>query len=262
MIPHNFITEWETITAPWRTLVMIEQDLAISRALVDLYNNPIIRDSLVFRGGTALNKIYINPPARYSEDIDFVQIKSGPIGPIIDSIRSSLSNWLGEPDRKITNRSAKLIYKYIDISGNKSKLKIEINTTEHINFLDLKSVPYSVNSSWYVGNTDILTYQLEELLATKLRALYQRRKGRDLFDLWLALDRNLIDVKAMLEIFLKYCQHNEEPISKVNFIKNLEDKKNHTDFKIDMHNLLKPNIKWDFDKALDMVTLRIVNHLP
>ena len=102
MIPHNFITEWETITAPWRTLVMIEQDLAISRALVDLYNNPIIRESLVFRGGTALNKIYINPPARYSEDIDFVQIKSGPIGPIIDSIRSSLSNWLGEPDRKIT----------------------------------------------------------------------------------------------------------------------------------------------------------------
>ena len=48
----------------------IEQDLMISRALVDLY------DALVFRGGTVLNKLFVNPSAKYSEDIDFVQRKS------------------------------------------------------------------------------------------------------------------------------------------------------------------------------------------
>ena len=52
----------------------IEQDLIISRALVDLYNEPRIKDALIFRGGTALNKLFINPPARYSEDIGFVKI--------------------------------------------------------------------------------------------------------------------------------------------------------------------------------------------
>jgi predicted nucleotidyltransferase component of viral defense system len=81
----------------------------------------LIRKNLVFRGGTALNKIYINPPARYSEDIDLVQISSSPIGPLIDGIRKVLKSWLGEPIRKITTRSVKLIYKYQSIEGNTSK---------------------------------------------------------------------------------------------------------------------------------------------
>jgi predicted nucleotidyltransferase component of viral defense system len=179
MISEDFITEWK-INAPWQRLDMIEQDLIISRALVDLYNNDLIRKNLVFRGGTALNKIYINPPARYSEDIDLVQISSSPIGPLIDGIRKVLKSWLGEPIRKITTRSVKLIYKYQSIEGNTSKLKIEINTTEHLNVLELKQVNYSMDSSWYSGNTIIPTYHLEELMATKIRALHQRRKGQRL----------------------------------------------------------------------------------
>ena len=262
MISNNYITEWEEMVAPWRAKTMVEQDLIISRALVDLYNNPLIKTNLIFRGGTALNKIYISPPARYSEDIDFVQITIGPIGPIIDAIRACLASWLGEPIRKITTRSAKLIYKYPDLNGTSTKLKLEINTTEHFNVLDLQYVPYSLNSSWYSGDTIISTYTLEELIATKLRALYQRRKGRDLFDLWLVLDRDLINVEIMINIFTKYCIHNNEPISKTDFIQNLENKKDHPDFKIDMHSLLKPNILWDFQKAYNVVQAKIIDKLP
>lgn len=72
MIPESFIESWRS-HAKWQTLSMIEQDLIISRALLSLYNNPQIKDSLVFRGGTALHKLFVKPPARYSEDIDFVQ---------------------------------------------------------------------------------------------------------------------------------------------------------------------------------------------
>lgn len=61
MIPENFIERWRP-NAPWQTLAMIEQDLIISRALVELFNQPLIKTSLVFRGGTALNKLYIQPP--------------------------------------------------------------------------------------------------------------------------------------------------------------------------------------------------------
>lgn len=93
---------------PWIRDYQVEQDLIISRALINLYENPKIKDNLVFRGGTALNKLYIKPPARYSEDIDLVQISSAPIGAMIDEIRIALS-WLGEPIRKLTERSAKLI---------------------------------------------------------------------------------------------------------------------------------------------------------
>jgi len=64
----------------------------------------------------------------------------------------------------------------------KMRLKIEINTREHFNVLGLKQIPYSVENSWFSGTCNLTGYELEELLGTKLRALYQRRKGRDLFD--------------------------------------------------------------------------------
>lgn len=107
---------------------MVEQDLLISRTLVALYQSPEIQKSLAFRGGTALNKLYVQPPARYSEDIDLVQIKPQPIGNVINLIREALE-WLGEPRRKMTERSVKLIYRYTSLEGISAKLKIEINTT-------------------------------------------------------------------------------------------------------------------------------------
>ena len=90
MIPENFIENWRK-TVPWQMDEQIEQDLIINRALVDLYNDPHIREALVFRGGTALNKLFIEPPARYSEDIDFVQKRPDPIGQTMDG-RSKMEN--------------------------------------------------------------------------------------------------------------------------------------------------------------------------
>ena len=108
---------------------------------------------LIFRGGTALNKLYINPPARYSEDIDLVQIKSEPIGKTIDAIRSVLDSWLGKPNRKLTERSAKLVYKFEAIDRTTAKLKIEINTTEHFHVQKPKTVSFSMDSEWFSGTT-------------------------------------------------------------------------------------------------------------
>src|ERR1700737_477272 len=130
MIPEVFVENWKK-SVPWQTLLQVEQDLIISRALVGLYNDSYIKDALVFRGGTALNKLFIKPPARYSEDIDFVQKRAEPIGKTIEAIRNLLKPWLGDPAWKITQRSAKLIYKYEAINQMPAKLKIEINTTEH-----------------------------------------------------------------------------------------------------------------------------------
>lgn len=69
MIPKLFIEKWQQ-NAPWQILDMVEQDLIISKALVALYSNPQIKSNLVFRGGTALNKLYLKPPARYSVNMD------------------------------------------------------------------------------------------------------------------------------------------------------------------------------------------------
>jgi predicted nucleotidyltransferase component of viral defense system len=260
MIPELYIEQWQK-NAPWQTLAMIEQDLIISRALVDLYNQKEIADTLVFRGGTALNKIYINPPARYSEDIDLVQIRPGAIGPLMDAIRGSL-HWLGELKRKLTERSAKLIYRYTSLDNTPAKLKIEINTTEHFYLNPLKTVDYQVNSEWFTGHTKMVTYELEELMATKVKALYERRKGRDLFDLWLVLDRGLVDPFKVLELMAAYCEKTEVKITRALFEKSLQEKCQSSDFTGDMSFLLTQPNAWNFNHALEMVYKSFIAHLP
>lgn len=260
MIPEIFIEQWRNSTK-WKTLAQVEQDLVISRALVNLYNDSHIKEALVFRGGTALNKLFLNPPARYSEDIDFVQKSPEPIGKTIDAIRTLLKPWLGEPGRKITQRSAKLIYKYEMINKMPGKLKIEINTTEHFQVLSINKIKFQVDSKWFTGSADIVTYDIDELMATKLRALYQRRKGRDLFDLWYVTEQELINIDKVIEIFSKYCKHDGIHISKEEFIKNLELKRNNKNFQMDMDILLPYEINWNFEKAYQYVIENVISRL-
>ena len=86
MIPRAHVTAWRS-RAPWPTDAQVEQDLVLSRALVELYRNPSVVQAVAFRGGTVLHKLFFSTPGRYSEDIDLVQIASGAIGPILDAIR-------------------------------------------------------------------------------------------------------------------------------------------------------------------------------
>lgn len=260
MIPESFIESWRP-NANWQTLAMIEQDLVISRALICLYNDAKIRETLVFRGGTALNKIYLKPPMRYSEDIDFVQQKAGPIGETIDAIRDVLKDWLGEPKRKLTERSAKLIYTYQAINGLPAKLKVEINTTEHFQVCPLQYIQFPMDSEWFKGSCEIITYSLEELMATKLRALYQRRKGRDLFDAFYVFKNNLVNIQTVIRIFKKYCEKDGTLISKELFQSNLNLKKLNRDFQVDMSVLLPHQTDWNFDEAFEYVQTHVISQI-
>lgn len=261
MIPEIYVEQWRN-SYGWQTLAQIEQDLIICRALIDLYNNDHIKNSLVFRGGTALNKLFLKPPSRYSEDIDFVQKNTDPIGQTIDAIRAVLKPWLGDPKWKITQRSAKLIYKYEAINKLPSKLKLEINTTEHFQVLPLRTEKFDVKSDWFSGTANIATYEIDELIATKLRALYQRRKGRDLFDLWYVASQNIINLDRVIDIFAQYCKNDNVAITRDEFIKNLELKKDNQDFQLDMGFLLPQYRDWDYKEAYQFVIENIIEKLP
>jgi predicted nucleotidyltransferase component of viral defense system len=89
MIPEQAIVQWRR-EAPWTANAMVEQDLIISRALVELYASPTIAERLAFRGGTALYKLHVRRAARYSEDIDLVQVQPEPIGDTLDLVRGVL----------------------------------------------------------------------------------------------------------------------------------------------------------------------------
>jgi predicted nucleotidyltransferase component of viral defense system len=89
VIPRDYITEWRA-QAPWVQDIQVEQDLVICRALVEIFSHPVLSDALAFRGGTALYKLYLKPAARYSEDIDLVQRRAEPAGPVMEALRSVL----------------------------------------------------------------------------------------------------------------------------------------------------------------------------
>lgn len=142
-----------------------------------------------------------SPAARYSEDIDLVQIQSESIGDTLDLVRGVLDPWLGTPQRKLKEGRVNFVYRFEseDNPPIKMRLKLEINSREHFTELGLVRVPLEVDNQWFRGRADVATFAIDELLGTKLRALYQRRKGRDLFDLWFAIDQGVVDAGALID---------------------------------------------------------------
>lgn len=263
MIPKDYVTAWRA-KAPWRLDAQVEQDLVVSRAIVDLFSVPEVASSLVFRGGTALYKIYLTPPARYSEDIDLVQVRAEPIGETLDQARAVLDPWLGEPRRVFHQGRVNLVYRFEseDAPPLKLRLKVEINTREHFTELGVKRVPFEVSNPWFTGAVDVSTYTIEELLCTKLRALYQRKKGRDLFDLWYAMDQGRIDPATILTCFDRYMREEDRTVTRAQFEANLAQKRTQPDFRDDVGPLLRPGIHWDFEAAMDTVLENLVAPLP
>ncbi len=86
MIPQAEIISWQNIVQ-WGGLDQVEHDLVLARAICELYQHPLIKENLVFRGGTALHKLFFDKAGRFSEDLDFVQTKAEPIGKTVDAIR-------------------------------------------------------------------------------------------------------------------------------------------------------------------------------
>ena len=140
MIPRDYITEWR-LHAPWVLDSQIEQDLVISRALVSIFSHPLLCKSLAFRGGTALYKLYIKPPARYSEDIDLVQINAEPAGPMMDALHETLDFWLGPPKWK--QSAARVTFVYHFVSEDMPPLDLRLKKAEEDTAVLTSSCPAS-----------------------------------------------------------------------------------------------------------------------
>lgn len=205
MIPTQNIVAWSKV-APWADQRQVEQDLIISRALVDVFRDDMLHSALRVRGGTALNKLHFPAPVRYSEDIDLVRTSVGPIGPILDRLRGALEPWLGPARFGRSPVAPKLRFRTeAEDGGGPIRLKIEINTREIRAFDVPTTMRFGVANPWFTGDVTVPTFSREEMLATKLRALLQRDKGRDLYDLAHGLSVfEHLDVDHVVELLGRY----------------------------------------------------------
>ena len=260
MIPKAYITAWRK-KAPWQEDFQVEQDLLIERALIAIFSEPFLKERLAFRGGTALHKLYLAPAARYSEDIDLVQITAEPFGQIMDKLREVLS-FLGEkPVRNQKQHNNTLIYRLDSEEGIRLRLKVEVNCREHHTIFGIQNVNYMMKSEWFTGEALIPTYELAELLGTKMRALYQRRKGRDLFDIWFAITQTDVDLNKIIDAFKFYLKEESNSVTNKEFLDNLEKKISDQDFINDMEGLLRPGLNYKINEAYEFVRIKLMEKI-
>lgn len=263
MIPKPDIAKWQE-HAPWKQFYQVEQDLVISRALVEIFSDDFLRENLAFRGGTALHKLYLSPAPRYSEDIDLVQIKPGPIKPIMQRINEVITFFEEKRNTKIGVHGAKALYRFnSEYEEIRLRLKLEINCKEHFNVLDWVDFPFEAKSEWFTGSASIRTYNINELLGTKFRALYQRSKGRDLFDLDYSRINIELDYSQIIYCFKEYIQFatGNRPPSQKEYLLNIEEKENNPDFTGDMEALLRSGIEYNQEAAFKWLKTELIEKI-
>lgn len=254
MIPVSEIKAWSNV-APWITDEQIEQDLVICRSLIEIFSNEFLSNNLVFRGGTALHKLYLQPQPRYSEDIDLVQKNAGPIKDIIMHLQKSMS-FLGQPNvkQKVNNNSVVYRFNSENVTPVSLRIKIEINCREHFSVLGYTSKEFNVVTGWFKGKCNIQTYQLEEMIGTKIRALYQRKKGRDLYDLYKALTLSNLNIEQVITCYKEYINFVvDNPPTRKQFLQNMELKMKDKEFLNDTIALHRVDEKYDCNEAYELI---------
>jgi predicted nucleotidyltransferase component of viral defense system len=236
----------------------VEQDLILSRLIVEIGNHELLGKELAFRGGTCFHKLHLPQAARYSEDLDYVRRTKSGIGSYLDAL-SDLATSVGL--RKVgTDTGGSIVNSKFEAdptSGSgRIRVKVEINIEETTSFESRVDVPFEVDSPWWSGSGEISTFSVEELLGTKLRALYQRNKGRDLFDLWCATTRLSLDENQIVEAFRHYIGEDEFTFPQL--ARNLEAKLEDQDFKADLGQLVQsPPQDYVPGSAADLVMERL-----
>lgn len=254
MIPQMNIVSWSR-NAPWPEDRQVEQDLVICRVLVEIFNDDFLKKQLRFRGGTALNKLHFSKPYRYSEDIDLTRTTEGPVGPILDRLRAVLEPWMGHAHYDLGEIGPRLTFTMKAEDENATqpiRVKVEIATRERTAYDGEKSQPLDVKNPWFTGKADVITFSCEEILATKLRALLQRDKGRDLVDLaQSAAQFKGLDTARVVTLFSKYLEAGGQSISRAEAEQRMWEKLENPSFLADVHPLLSAEEAEKFDRKAE-----------
>lgn len=267
------------MAVPWPTQRQIEQDLLLCRAMAALFNDPFLRTQIAMRGGTLLHKVHLAPASRYSEDIDLVVVGDRPEEHIRKALRRVLADVVGNPQTSAwgtlslairnavkPSRVLRMAYSVPSVSepGTTLDIVVEANVTERAPHRPIVEIPFEFLFRDTPAKTLLNGYDIHEMLGTKMRALFQRRRGRDLFDLYwaLTLANPPVDPAAIIESFEHYLRQEGNAAGRAEFIRILESHLADRGFCSDMDQLLRSGVAYDPHKAGEYVKASLLKLLP
>lgn len=177
-------------------------------------------DNLLFKGGTALSKLYFPETWRYSEDLDFgvegayQGSKAELQSTLDDTTRASGIDFEVTKHRELQKEAYPTHYVDLDIQynavlGHKNTTSLDVMIDEYVAF-DSVNHRHSYED---VPEFELTAYSLEEIFAEKLRALYQRSQARDYYDLYRMITEANVDDSVILPAFMRKCDHDELDIN-------------------------------------------------
>ena len=172
-------------------------------------------DNLLFKGGTALSKLYFPETWRYSEDLDFGVAgayrgtEAGLQDALEDAARASGIDFAVTKHRELQKEAYPTHYVDIDIQynavlGHKNTTSLDVMIDEYVAFGSMNHHHRYED----VPEFELTAYSLEEIFAEKLRALYQRSQARDYYDLYRMITEADIDDSGLLPAFSRKCEHD------------------------------------------------------
>lgn len=280
---HTHLTAWQA-HAPWPKRSQIEQDLRLSRGVAAIFNDAVLREHLAMRGGTVLHKAHLAPAARYSEDIDLVLTKAMETATLEKHLLRVLPSVLGDSTPSIfldawlalrnASKRSKILsikFKFIPIGLSRYEtIKVDINLNEHAALYPLVNVNFaSLDEDGELVTAQAVSYDINEMLGTKTRALMQRQQGRDLFDLWYAwsqcqagLTAHAVDCKRAMQAFEWYLANEGTAIGRMEAGQLLDNHLRNQAFRLDMDTLLRPGLpRFNADLAANVVRSEFLSQL-
>jgi len=168
----------------------ISKDAKISEVIEQLrilFKN----EMLVLKGGTAINRGYLEEPKRFSEDLDIDYISEEKLEVKIEHIKERMKDIKGfQLDKPaIIHRTLRFDCRYENEFQKKDTIRIEFYLSHNLLVAVKRPEEGLLKSNLETTKPCLFTiYSLEDVIARKLLALYNRTEGRDIYDTFYLLD--------------------------------------------------------------------------
>lgn len=212
---------------------IVEKDYVLGWVLAGIYSHKTLSDSWIFKGGTCLKKCYFET-YRFSEDLDFtIQDPDHINSNHLTMVFREIGEWVYEntgieiPEglqefetfrnpRGTVSCQGKLSYRgpIAPRSGSLPRVKLDLTFDELLVFPPTKRVIFHHYSDVPTEGISVLSYVFEEAFAEKVRALGERTRPRDLYDV-ISLYRKTEarpEPTKLLELVTRKCAHHALPV--------------------------------------------------